>query len=380
MADKQAVQQLWRPFVVGARDTQRPDYTATKALTATTQKLDPYKLSTIGFVSAVYIYVSIAASNPGGAVVALQEDAPWSIFDSLTLYDVGSKPIGGSMSGADWFEVIKHGGYTICDDERGNTGSTYTALTTGAGATAGSGTFCLRIPVAINKRNGLGAIVNKNAGSTLRIEANLGALSAIYSTAPSAGATATITMVIDGYLDAATSDTRGNPVHAEPPGGDTTQFLTKHSYAVNASSTGFKIKYDPVDGPVRSLLHIFRTTAAGTRAAGDAAWAPQSTIRYENLDPWVWTDWFWRRRIASWFDYRGTPDAARARSNGVYPFIFFDDFGLRAGVENGFKYLPVSSQVNMSIEGAWSAAGNLDVIVNKIYPGNADPLTLTGGR
>lgn len=376
MADDKKVS-LWRPFVVGARDTQRVGYTATKTLGASNVKLDPYKIDTIGYVGAVYIYVQITGSNAGGANVALQEDAPFSVLAGLTVYDTGSKPLGGTMTGHDWFEFIKHGGFTVADDERQNVNSTYTALTTGAGATAGSGTFCLRIPIGLNKRNALGALVNKNAGSTLRIEWDLAPLAAIYSTAPSAGATVTVTAVVDGWLDAASVDTRGNPVHQEPPGGDTTQYISKHSYGVNAGA--FKVRYDSIDGPVRGLTHIFRRSAS-TRANGEADWPALSTIRYENLDPWNLPSWLWRKRINEWFGYRAAVETANGRDNGVYPFIFFDDFGLAAGVENGFKYLPVSSQVAMSLEGTWGNAGTLDVIVNKIYPGANDPLTLTGGR
>jgi hypothetical protein len=375
-ATKQAA--LYRPFVVGSRDTQRVGYTKSVTLSTSSQRITPFNIDPIGYIESLTIYAKITGSNAGGAAVALQEDAPFSLFDAITLYDSGSKPIGGTMSGYEWHVFAKHGGFTGSDDARAHTLATWTALTTGAGATAGTGNFALRIPVALNSRNALGALLNKNAGSTLRLEMSLAPLASIYSTAPSAGASVEITIVVEGWLDAAPADTRGNPVRQDPPGGDTTMFISKHQYNVPAGA--YKQRFDPIDGPVRALYHIFRTTAAGTRAAGEAAWPALSTLRYENLDPWLWPDWYWREKITRWFDYTGTLDTARGREAGVYPFIFFDDFGLKAGRENGFKYLPTSSQVNMSIDGTWGGAGTLDVLVNKIYPGGGDPLVLTGGR
>lgn len=375
---KKAVQ-LWRPFVAGAREKVKPDYQPSSVpIITTSRKLPIWHVDAIGFVGCLHLRATIAASNPGGAAVAVTEDAPFSVFSDITFYDVGSKPLGGGMTGDEWYQFIKHGGFTASDDERAHVGSSYSALTTGAGATAGSGTFSLRIPIAINKRTALGEIVNKNSGSCVRLEVTVAPLTSIYSVEPSAGATITVEGVVEGHLDAAPADSRGNPINDSPPGGDTTMFVQKTNYPLNAGF--FRQKLEPIDGVLRMLLFTFRDTATGTRAGGDAAWPPTTTIKYEQLTPLELDDWLWRKHIAEQYEYQGVPDTARARSNGVYPLTFFDDFGLRIGVENGFKYLPVSTNVNISLEGTLGAAGNLDVLVNKIYPGNGDPLTLTGGR
>jgi hypothetical protein len=368
---------ILRPFVVGSREIDTTTYDETRSLKASETPLPSYYLDPIGYAGCLYIEAIATADNAGGAATAFNPDAPFNVFSRINFMDINSKSIGGPMTGYEWYEIIKHGGYTFSDDARSHV--TY-SVTTGAGATGGSFKFVLRLPIEIIHRNALGALTNKNSGALLTLELKLAGSADVYSTAPSGAVSVETIISIFGWMDATGADSRGNPVRQEPPALDTTQFWTPQSYVVNPGTQ--RVRLQGIDGPIRNLLFVFRNSA-GLRTTGDTNWPTLTTLLYENVQPMNRRKTIWQQLIGEWYGYTAaTPDTAGARSYGLYPLPYTRDFSLKAGGESGFTYLPVTTNTNVTLSGTFggAAANTLSVYVNKVYPKGGNPLALTGGR
>lgn len=365
-----------RPFVVGSREVDVATYDETVTMATTPKTFRPYYLDPIGYVGCLYIDVQAVADNAGAAVVAYQADGPLNAFTSIKFKDINNKEIGGPMTSHDWYEVIKHGGYTFSEDCK-QSSATYTA-TTGNGATGGSFSYVLRLPIEIIHRNALGAQTNKNSGALLSVELVLADRATIYSTTPSAAVTVNVQISLFGWMDASSSDGRGNPVRGTPPALDTMQFWTKQTYPINAGNQVTRLS--GLDGPLRNLFFQARDATTQARSTGDTSFPDVTTILYERVQPVNRRKRIWRRLIEEWYGFTAAADTAGGRSLGFYPLPFNRDFGLKPGAENSFTYLPVSTQTNVTIQGNWGAAVTLAVFANKIFPASGNPLSLTGGR
>lgn len=366
----------FRPFVVGSREVDVSTYDETKTMGTSATKFRPYQLDPIGYAAALYIDVQAVADNAGAAVVAYTADGALAAFDTIAFKDINNKEIGGPMTSHDWYEVIKHGGYMFSEDIKASS-ATYTA-TTGNGATGGSWSWVLRLPIEIIHRNALGAQTNKNSGALLSVELTLAPRATVYSTPPSGAVTVQVQISLFGWMDASQTDGRQNPVRKTPPALDTMQFWTKQTYPINAGNQVTRLT--SLDGPLRNLFLQARDAVTGSRQTGDTSFPDQTTILYERVQPVNRRKRIWRRLIEEWFDYTNAPDTAKGRSYGLYPLPFNRDFGLRPGAENCFTYLPVSTQTNITVQGQWGAAVTLAVFANKVYPASGNPMALTGGR
>src|SRR4030042_1507851 len=92
----------------------------------------------------------------------------------------------------------------------------YSALT-GAGATGGSFSFSLRIPVEIVKRDALGTLPNKNNAASFKVEVTLAPTASVYSVAPTAAGAVRLRFQLFGYDDPSDVDLKGNAVSQNPP-------------------------------------------------------------------------------------------------------------------------------------------------------------------
>lgn len=368
------VQIAVRPFPAGTREVDKATYDpGARALTATTQDLPSYECDPNGFLRGAYILVeSVAAGN--AATVAFQPDAPLNAIDTITYNDVNNKPIFGPMGGHDMYAAVKFGGYTGCDDAKS---SPIYAVTSGAGATAGSFTFALRLPVEIVKRDALGSLPNKSASATFTINIRLANLAAIFSTAPTAAPTVRVRIQQFGWMDPNGTDMRGNPVAQNPPGVQTTQYWSKQTYAINAGA--FNLRLLGLDSLVRNFVFIL-VDSTGSRQQGDSDFPDPFNMIYETAQPIQRLRTIWRQKIAEQYRYKNAVETADGRDYGTYPEPYCQDMTETVGSETRLNYLPCSSGTTVSINGAIGGAGahTLIVLVNKIVPANGDPLVLTG--
>lgn len=372
---KEAQQVMRRPFVAGTRAVDKSTYDETKTLTVATQQLRTYECDPNGFLGGAYILVeAVTAGN--GAATSFNANAPFNVIDIITFNDTNNKPIVGPMSGWDLSQCQKLGGYAHSDDPRQ---SPIFSVTTGAGATGGSFTFILRLPVELVHRDGIGSLPNKSASATYDIAITLAASTSVYLVAPTAQPSVRVRIAQFGWMDPNSTDMKGNPVNQNPPGVQTTQYWAKQTYTLNNGF--FSQRLGGIDSLVRNLIFVLDN--AGVRTTGDTDFPDPFTFAYETSQPVMRLKPVWRHMIGEDFGYNGAVDTAGGRDSGVYPLPFNKDFGLKPGAETRLGYLPVSSATTLNVSGTLGSAGSnktLTVLVNKVVPANGDPMVLTGGK
>lgn len=364
---------LLRPFVAGTRRVDKSTYDESKVLTASTQDLRTYECDPNGFLRGAFLLVTcVTAGN--AAAVTFAANGPFNVIDTITFNDTNNKPLIGPFTGWDLMIAVKYGGYSFQDDPK--LSPVYVA-TTGAGATGGSFTFVLLLPVEIVAREGLGSLPNKSSSSTFDVSIRLSASTVPYGVAPTTPGTVRVRIQQFGWMDPNATDMKGNQVRQNPPGVQTTQYWAKQTYAFNAGAISQRLQ--GIDSMVRNLVFIL--DAAGSRTTGDADWPDPFTLLYETSLPIQRLRTIWQHMIGQMYGYNGiTPDVGGARDYGVYPESYCADFNGKPGWETRLNYLPVSSATTLNVSGTIGGAGahTLTVLVNKIVPANGNPLVLTG--
>lgn len=364
-----------RPFITGTREVDKNIYDVTKTTTTSTQRLDTYELDTDGFTSALYILVeAVTAGN--SATVTFAADGPFNAIDTVQFSDTSNKAILGPMNGHDLYEIIKFGGYCFSDDAKQS--AIYSA-TTGAGATGGSFTFVLRLPIEIVHRDALGALLNKSASAVYKLDITLAATATIYGTAPTAAPSVRTRIQQFGWMDPNATDIRGNAVSQAPPALNTVQFWDKQTY--NPSAGSLNLKLNTFSGLVRNLIFELRDSTQ-SRTQGDADFPDPFIFQFETSLPVQRIRNVWRHKIGEDFGYTQAVETAGGRDYGVYPLPYNKDFGLKPGAESRFGYLPVSSATSLMAKGSIGGSSNhpLNVFVNYVVPANGDPRAITGGK
>lgn len=368
----QPVQRL-RPFVAGTRRVDKSTYDETKSTTASTQDLKTYECDPNGFLGGLYLLVE-GTTAANAANVTFAADGPFNVIDTIQFNDVNNKPLLGPLGGHDLYVVNKYGGYAFIDDAK--LSPTYSAVT-GSGATGGSFAFCLRLPVEIVHRDGLGSLVNKSASATYDVTIRLAATATVYGTPPTAAPSVRTRIEQFGWMDPNDVDMKGNPVAQNPPASQTTQLWSKQTYAVNAGAFNFRL--NGIDSMVRNFLFQLRDSV-NSRQQGDSDWPDPFQMVYETSQPISRIRAIWRHMIAESFGYTAAVETAGGRDYGCYPEWYNQDFSAKPGYETRLGYLPVSSATNIGVSGSIGGSGahTLVVLVNKIVPAGGDPMALTG--
>lgn len=364
-----------RPFITGTRTVERAIYDNTRTLATNQQKLPTYNLDTDGFTSGMWLLVE-ATTAGNTAAVAFNADAPLNVLASVQFSDTNNKPILGPMSGHDLYECIKFGGYAFSDDAKQ---SVVYSTTTGTGATGGSFTFVLRVPIEIVHRDALGSLLNKSASAVFKLDTTLAASTDVYSTAPTAEPSVRVRIQQFGWMDSDQKDIKGNPASPNPPALNTVQFWDKQSIAVNAGSMNQVL--NTFSGLVRTLIFELRDST-GSRQQGDADFPDPFEFHIDKTVPVSRLLTIWKHLISNEYGYTGAVETPGGRDYGTFPLTYAKDFGLKPGAENRFGYQPVSSATTLMMKGTIGGSGShtMNVFVNYVNPANGDPKAITGGR
>ncbi len=352
------------PFSRAAKHHSEQFFDQTFTLGAGVVNVGPVDVVSYGFARRIIVEVDIASSG-NTATVALKEDAPWSVFSELALSDVNSGPIFGPLEGFDAYLIHRFGGYVGQEDPESYPAEVFTALTTGAGATAGSGRFTFAIPIEINARDGLGSLANMNASATYKLRATLAALSATFSTPPSGVVTARVRLTLDAWSQPDAFDAlSGAPQATLPPANGTTQYWSKTSPVLSAGAQN--PKHSRVGNYLRNLIYVYRATSDGTRATGETALAD---VLNWYLDSRLWfTHTLPRLRMAQWEAYS---DVSGGKENGVVVVPLTTEFGGKAGFELRDLWTLTTQATRLEVQGQFDAAGTLSILTNDVSPRGA---------
>lgn len=354
-----------KPFKIGVQDVDDEAYDLSVTLSAANQQnLTPqYEVPSTGFLNGVYVLVeAVAAGN--SASVAFTANGPFAVLASLTFTDTNNSEILGPITGWDLYVINKWGGYTFSDDPKQS--PIYNA-STGTGATGGSFTFALRIPLELVPRDALGSMPNKSASTPYKVKTIVAAASDVYSTSPTTMPSVRIRMTPRSYWEPTGTDGSGNAVAPQPPGVNTTQYWNKTDYTVNAGSMSPQLT-SSVGFPVRNLIFVLQDNA-GSRSQGEADWPDpfklqlQSNIIVDRIKK------LWWHYLGENYGYTGGIETAGGKDNGLYVKEFNRDFQPKPGWENRRSYLRTTDGMRMKAIGNIGGAGTHKLSVYTNYVG-----------
>lgn len=353
-----------RPFLCGTQDIESHTYDKTKTLTTGTQTMDTFYVSTDGFLSDLYVIVEGTTAG-NSAAVAYHSDAPWNVIQSISFNDTTNKPIRGPFTGFDLKEFIKWGGFSFVDDPAQDPAN-YSA-TTGTGATGGSFSFILQIPLQFVAREALGALPNTSNQTVYSLDITLNSISQVYSTAPTNPASVRVRVQQRGYRESAGVDIQGNRTQETPPALGAVSYMRKFSDDISAGAQNFRLS--PWEGMTRNLIFILRDSA-GSRAVGETAFPDPLRLHYDNNIPFDRIKAYWKHLMVRQFGYTAAIDTPGGRDSGVYVLPFNTDWGLKPGQEGRYDYLPVSAGTSLRFDGVIGGSGShkLETLVEYVNP------------
>jgi hypothetical protein len=343
------------PFVFGAREKVEPaapDVNVTQTTAA--QQLGPFPIAAGGFMRHLLLLVTVTTAG-NAATVAFKEDAPWSLFDEVTLLDVNGNPIFGPVSGFDCYLANLFGGYSNAGDP---SQSAIYSTTAGAGATGGSFTFLLRIPLEIVMREGLGCLPNENSAAAYQFRLTLAASTNVYSTAPTTLGTVNVKSYVESWTVPPPVTVTGRPQDDQPLGLGTLSMWSKSVYNLAAGSQ--TIRFTRMGNWLRNIVLIFRDTTPVRSATVPGTSLRMMWDQYEllNVDPRVLRHWTSER-------FRFT---SAQLPTGVYALDFTREMDGQPGQELHALWLPTTQATRMELQIVAGAAGTVSMLVNDVIP------------
>ncbi|WP_369335644.1 hypothetical protein OG559_31135 (plasmid) [Micromonospora sp. NBC_01405] len=363
--DKKAPPRPMRPFRVGAQSVDDEAFERTLTLNAGNQPLDQYNVPSSSFLQELELYVK-ATTSGNAATVAFKEDAPYCVIESLNFLDTGNSDIITQITGYDLAVINKFGGYKFSDDPKS---SPLYSATTGSGATGGSFSFMLRIPIELVSRDALGPLPNKSASTPFKVKTTVAATGSVYSTAPTTPPSVLFQFVPVSYWEPTEQDGSGNPVAQQPPAMGTSQFWNKTPYS-NISAGPWTQQLDNAVGyPIRNIVFILRDST-GSRVQGEADFPDPFKMQLQSNIPVNRRKTTWQDRIAKAYGYDTIGDAKNQKDNGVYILWYNGDFAHKPGWENRRGYLRTTDGMRLEAKGTIGGSGahSMQVLVNYVSP------------
>ena len=347
------------PFRAGTQGTYKPSgYTQSNALGATAIELPDYQIGPTNLLRGIEIEVSAVGSNGGAANVAFNGDMPLGALSTVNFQDSGGNSIVGSFDSYTVAMIMKYGGYAA--GTRGDPrNSVVWSTTTGTGTTGGSFNFVLRIPVEFIARTGAGSLVNQTTQSPLVLSLTLTTSALVFSTAPSASCTVTVTVDLLGYWKG--SNAAASPA---PKLAGSTQYWNRSSIQALNGASDF---YAPQIGMGKSIRTFLWLNYATGGARSTTNFPSPLTLNYKGNLLFNRTLNQWKNEMSRWFGLTGgTADTGPGLDTGVFVHPFATDFDQGVGAELMLSYL--NTEVGDAIEfiGSWGASCTLYHVVNYI--------------
>ncbi len=350
------------PFVKAAAPPRTQISTQTPA-TALSANAQPVSVVMPGTGYMLWTDLNVVVAPVGNtANVALAEDAPWSAISSITLDDGGPQLI--NCSGFDMYlQNLYAGGWSARAQTLSADPNVYQALSTGTATSAGTGSFTLRLPAAINERNYLGLLGNQDRSTKYNLRDDIAASSAIYTTPPSTLPTITINRIY-GYLPVPSQvSADGRNQEMVPPWYGVMHFITKvRSDALPAANSVVNHYIRNLNNAVRLMILVFRSN--GSRVTAESA-LPTQIDFVLGTDP-IFSESAATRRRIMWnrYGFDAPP--------GVLVYDFLRDFSVLAGTELGDHYLYLGNiseaMFRVTYPSTWNNTNSsLDIITDSLF-------------
>lgn len=334
------------PFAAAAHHHSEPafEFTHTPGTNAQAPGGSPFDIPSYpGYLKSLTLEVEFT----GGVAGTAHEDAPFRVFDNVSLLDVGGESLlGPGIDGFSLFLINLYGRYQVEGDARSDPDFV---------ATTPNHVFFLDIPVEVHESTGLGSLANANAAETYKFTANMNTAANIWSVAPTTIPTVRVRGFANMWTLPKQRDLLGRLQAQAPPRHGTTQYWTRlPGRSVNA---GYQtIPITKVGNMIRQMIFVWREGGVRT----NAGFPDVIELRWDARDLRVVRKRVLRKEMSRSFQH------AQQNPDNVPTGVFVFDF--EGPIESPHMWLPTMTSSRLEIAGTFNAAGTLDILINEVAP------------
>jgi hypothetical protein len=381
------------PFVRAARKKSAAAATLSGTVPAAATQLSVVQVPAAGYLRGIELLVDVATSG-NSAVTAFKTaasagDAPWSFINSINLVSADGSNLVSNISGYQLFLVNKYGAFRSQGQQMDPRSDQYFNITSGSGATGGSFSFRLFIPVEIDQSQAFCAIPNLAANKSYQVNIQLAASSAVYSTAPTSAGSYTITVINHYWSQPAALNAVGVPQQIAPVGVGSINLVQNQSIPVTSGDRIVQISN--VGNVIHKLIFTLRDSSGNRTATG---WGATNQLILNNDTLFYWTTPSSSTNKNTWASYitdvygygdavnatapgtGSTIDSANGLDTGVYALNFGDINGNGQTACSRDQFLPTldSTLLQLRSTSFGSTASTLEVISMAVKPTSAAAL------
>jgi len=381
------------PFVRAARKKSAAAATLTGTVPAAAQQLQVVQVPAAGYLRGIELLVDVATSGNSAATAfktaATAGDAPWSFINSINLVSADGSNLVSNVSGYQLFLVNKYGAFRSQGQQMDPRSDQYFSITSGTGATGGSFSFRLFIPVEIDSSQAMCAIPNLAANKSYQINIQLNASGAVYSTAPTAAGAYTITVINHYWSQPAAMNAVGVPQQIAPVGVGSVNLTSLQTIPVTQGDR--IVQLQNVGNVIHKLIFTLRKSD-GTRTTTD--WGSTNQLILNNDTLFYWTTPNATTNKSTWASYitdtygygdavnaaapgtTSTLDSANGLDTGVYALNFGDINGNAQTACSRDQFLPTldSTLLQLRSTSFGANAATLEVLSMAVKPTSAAAL------
>lgn len=335
------------PFTRAALPQVQPgNVDVSTVMSASSTQLGPYDVPAIGFLR--HLFVQVSASGGTGTAAVYKEDAPFSAISEIALTDVNGAPIVGPISGYDLYLINKYGGYSGFADPKSM--PSYTTPTSGNFA------FCLRVPVELGSRDGVGSLPNMNASSTYKLRITQAATTDVFSTNPTGLPTLRFQVFTEAWSGPLAMGPNGESQATVPPAEGTTQMWSKMVLPAAAAFNTLQLRR--VGNYIRNIIVVGRNTSDGLRSDTNL---PSTLQWFLDNGQWLNESQVYRKQQMR----ERLVGQTNGPDTGVLVYDFTSEFdGLYGGELR--NWLPTIQSTRLELQGTFAAAQNVTILTNDV--------------
>jgi hypothetical protein len=312
-----------------------------------------------GYLFGIRLRV-IAVTAGNAAATAFAEDAPWSALSSVILEDVNAQL--ANVSGFNLYVANlanRNYGNRFLDQ---STNTNLFQVVNGAGATGGSFTMTIEVPMGTNRRDLRGILGNQDRAQKYLLRTNIAGSAAVYTTAPTTLPNVTIEKYYENYSIPLPQAPNGAAQEVLPPDFGTIHYLTatlSDSAPLGGSTVNHYLRR--IGNTVRWIALIFRSN--GSRASAETNFPTNIQVK---IGEDVLFNETYNYRKSLMLDRYGFDFP-----NGVLIYETMHDFDNTAGFEVGDDYWHTQALVNAQFiitypAGFGSTANSLNIVTDDL--------------
>lgn len=349
-------------------------------LGSATVSVGPIQIPANGYMRALNIEFNIVSAGNTATVAITSGDTPFNILQQFQMVTSSGDSLIVPIDGYALYIYCKWaamGMSTPYSDPRSD--PTFVALTTGAGATAGSGTFRLRVPFEIDEETGFGSLANLSANRSYNIQMVLNSLTNVFSVIPNGTVNVTITALAEYWSVPNQTNAQGTPQETAPLGDGSYAQVQIETITVAAGANLYQLHN--MGSVIRQIILILRDTSNVRVTTANSPGVFNLILNNDSLF-YLTRNEFRRQMAASGYGagygaVAAANDTAQGQDTGVWVYTQFSGPGQSTVEGHGprTQYLPTLPETLMNIQGtSWGVAGTLQSIISSVVPTDATAL------